>query len=254
MFASGFSEGISVIKGLTNENVNEKRVVSTEVDFHTLHNILHYLYTNQITFHSKPGKEPATGPRTVDVQSIYEAADRFLLARLKDKALYFLSHSYDIQNITGRMFGEFARTHEDLNLEYRFFFRTYFPLIVQTVEFDNFFERLEGSDADQINARFRKVVQECLHGKKLVASHQSTTSTCIETEDDDDDDDSTDLDYEPDDDQKEDEEMEDEEGDDKEEEEEEEEDDNEGGEIESSEESSDEEEEDEGEITGNTAA
>ena len=56
VFASGFSEG------LTNENVNEKRVVSTEVDFHTLHNILHYLYTNQVTFHSKPGKEPITGP------------------------------------------------------------------------------------------------------------------------------------------------------------------------------------------------
>jgi hypothetical protein len=243
VFTSGFSEGISDVKGSTNKNVNEKRVVSTEVGFDILHNILHYFYTNQITFHSKPGKEPVTGPRTVDVQSIYEIADRFLLPHLKDKALYFLGGSCDIQNITGRMFGEYARTHEHLDLVYRAFFRTHLPLIVQTIEFNNFFEQLEGSDADQINARFRKVVQESLRGKKLVASRQSITSTCIETEDedDDDDDDSTDLDYEPDDDQNQDEEMEDE-GRDDEEEDEEEEDDNEGTEIESSEESSDEEE------------
>ena len=225
MFASGFSEGLT--------NVNEKRVVSTEVDFHTLHNILHYLYTNQITFHSKPGKEPINSPRTVDVQSIYEAADRFLLPLLKDKALYFLRCSCDIQNVTGRMFGEFARNHEELDLQYRFFFQTHLPLIVQTIEFDDFFERLEGSDADQISARFRKVVRDSLRGKKLVASQQSTTSTCIETDDEDDDNDSADLDYEPDDDQKEDEEME----------EEEDEDENEGQDMESSEESSEEEEE-----------
>jgi hypothetical protein len=131
-----------------------------------------------------------------------------------------------------------------MNLVYRFFFRTYLPLIVQTFEFDNFFEHLEGSDADQINAQFREVVQESLRGKKLVASHQCTR-TSIETEDEDDDDDSADLDYEPDDDQLGDEEMEDEEGDDKEEE-----DDTEGYEIESGEESSDEEEEFAGAITG----
>jgi len=162
---------------MTNENVNAKRVVSTEMDFHTLHNILHYLYTNQITFHSKPGKEPATGPKTVDAQGIYEAADQFLLPRLKDKALYFLSHSCDIQNITGRMFGEFARKHEDMNIAYRLFFRPHLPLIVQTIEFNNFFEKLEDSNADQINARFRKLVQQTLRGKKLVASHQSITNT-----------------------------------------------------------------------------
>ena len=224
MFSSGFSEGLT--------NVNEKRVVSTEVDFHTLHNILHYLYTNQITFHSKPGKEPTNGPITVDVQSIYEAADRFLLPLLKDKALNFLRCSCDIQNVTGRMFGEFARKHEDLDLHYRFFFQTHLPLIVQTIEFDDFFERLEGSDAGQTSA-FRKLVQDSLRGKKLVASQQSTTSTCNETDDEDDDNDSADLDYEPDDDQKEDEEMEDEE----------EEDENEGQDMESSEESSEEEEE-----------
>jgi len=237
VFASGFSEGISVIKGSTYENVNEKRVVSTEVDFDTLHNVLYYLYTNQITFHSKPGKESPTGPRTVDVQGIYEVADRFLLTRLKDKALDFLRHSCDIQNVTGRMFGEFARMHEDMNLEYLFFFRTHLPLIVQMVEFDNFFERLEGSDADQIqiNARFREVVQQSLRGKKLVVSHQSTTNTCIESESEDD---SADSDYEPDDDGKGEQEREDEDD----EEDEEEEYNNQGDQIESSEESSEEEE------------
>jgi hypothetical protein len=219
-----------------NENVNEKRVVSTEVDFHTLHNILHYLHTNQITFHSKPGKESVTGPKTVDVQSIYEVADRFLLPHLQDKALYFLRRSCDIHNITGRIFGEFAKTHDDMYCAYRFFFRNNLPSIVQTIEFHKFFEQLEGSDPDQIHARFRKIVQESLHGKKLVASHQRTTSASIEVEDDGDDDDSMDSDYEPEDDQKE-----DEEGDDKEDDEEEE-DDTEGGETESSEESSDEEE------------
>lgn len=240
VFASGFSEGISV-KGVMNENINEKRVVETEVDFHTLHNILHYLYTNQIIFHSKPGKESVTGPRTVDVQSIYEVADRFLLPHLQDKALYFLRQSCDIQNITSRIFGEFAKMHDDMYCAYRYFFRNNLPLIVQTIEFHSFFERLGGSDPDQIHARFRKIVQESLQGKKLIASHQRTTSTSIEADDDEDDDDSVDSDYEAEDDQKEDEEMNDEEEDDKEDDEDEE-DDSEGGETESSEDSSDEEE------------
>jgi hypothetical protein len=201
------------------------------VDFHTLHNVLHYLYTNQITFHSKPGKEPRTGPRTVDAQSVYEAADRFLLPSLKYKALYFLRHSCNIQNVTGRMFGEFARTHEELDAVYSCFFGRRLRLIVQTFEFEDFFERLESSDADRINMRFRKAIQKFLCKKKLVGSHQNTSSTYIEIEDEDEDD-SADSDYEPDDNQEEEEKEDDDQGDEIE-----------SSEIESSEESSDEEEE-----------
>jgi hypothetical protein len=134
------------------------------------------------------------------------------------------------------MFGEFARKHEDLNIAYRLFFRTHLPLIIQTVEYDNVFERLEGSDADQVHAQFRKLVQQSLRGKKLVASHQSIIRTSIEVEDDNDDDDgddSMDLDYEPDDNEK---------GDDEKEDEEDKEDDNEEYDTESSEGLSEEEE------------
>lgn len=226
MFASGFSEGIPVLKGDTGENTDKKRVITTEIEFHTLHNILYYLYTDQITLHSKPGREPTIGPRTVDVQSIYEAADQFLLPRLKDKAQKFLDHTCDIQNITARVFGEFSRKHELLNLIYSYFFRSHLPLIVQTIEFHDYFNRLEGCDADQANARFRKLVQESICGKTGIIGK------CIKTESDEDDED--DADYEPDDDKS----ME-ECGEGQEEDEE----DEDGEEIESSEESSDEEEE-----------
>jgi len=174
-FASGFSEGISnprACESPTSETGNHRRVIPTDIDFDTLRNILHYLYTNQITFHSKPGKQQTTGPRTVDVERIFEAADRLLLADLVDKAWSFLHESCDIQNITARIFGEFPKRHEPLNLIYRNFFRTRLSLIVQTSEFEDFFDQLRGPNAHQINAQFRELLQS-----SFVAQPQSIASS-----------------------------------------------------------------------------
>lgn len=172
MFSSAFSEGIACPeKGHIGETKNGKRVIVTDIDFHTLHNILHYFYTNQITFHSKPGKEQTIGLRTVDVQRIYEAADRFLLVDLKDKARDFLYHSCDIQNITARVLGEFATKHEGLRDTYRAFFRTHLTLILGTAEFNEFFENLqEGPESHQINAQFRELVQMALCPGKITSN------------------------------------------------------------------------------------
>ena len=187
MFASGFSESVSIHSGETGENVNEKRVISTETELHTVHNILHYLYTNQITFHSKPGKAPATGPRTVDVHRLYQAADQYLLPSLKEKALSFLLFSCDIQNITSRMFGEFARKHEDINVRYRSAFCQRLPSIIRTVEFDKYFAGLEGPEADKSNALFRELVRVALYSKEFVrlpeASKDMASSHGSEKED-----------------------------------------------------------------------
>jgi len=160
VFASSFSEGAYSLA--TGETCTHKRVISTDIDFDTLHNILHYLYTNQIYFHSKPGKQQSTGPTTVDAQRIYEAADRLLLTDLKFKAEDFLNHTCDIQNITPRMFSEFAARHEDLNISYRYFFRTHLSSIIATPKFDEFFDNLEDPDAHKVNAKFRKLVQIAL--------------------------------------------------------------------------------------------
>ena len=195
MFTSGFTEGTPERE--TSDNTHEKRVVSTETDFHTLHNILHYLYTNQITFHSKPGKESTIGPRTVDVHKLYQAADQYLLPNLKEKALDFLFLSSDIHNITARMFGESARTYDDIDEIYSDFFCCHLPSIVQTVEFEKYFDGLEGSDAHRSNTLFRKLVQRALHGKTLVRSSGQMRNR-HEREQADETDDSTDPDYESD--------------------------------------------------------
>ena len=196
MFASGFSEGVSAVNGETGEKVNDKRVISTETELHTVHNILHYLYTNQIIFHSKPGNAPATGPRTVDVHRLYQAADQYLLPTLKEKALAFLYHSCNIQNITSRLFGEFARNHADINIRYRCVFCPRLPSIVRTVEFDEYFDGLEGSDADKSNALFRELVKVSLCYKRFVRLPEMSKHIPPSQEQEDETDNSTDSDYE----------------------------------------------------------
>lgn len=121
---------------------------------------------------------------------------------------------------------------------YRYFFRTRLPAIVQTMEFDYFFDRLEGPDAENINAQFRNLVQTALFSKKFVSLPQSTANISTEREEENHDDDSADSDYVPDDEENGDDEMENEDQEDKEAEE----DSDSEDELETMEESSDEEE------------
>jgi BTB/POZ domain len=197
VFTSHFAEGVPALKGETCENTNKKRVIPMEMEFDTLHTILYYLYTDQIVFHSKSGNETVGHLMTVDVHRLYQAADQLLLPHLKDKAFEFLWHTRDIQNITARVFGEYAKTHDNLYRIYRHFFCTHLPAIVQTTEFDDFFDQLEGTDAERVNVHFRELVQTSLSRRKLVLRPQSTTNTCTGGEEENDDDDPDDLDYVP---------------------------------------------------------
>jgi hypothetical protein len=190
------------MRGQTGEHTSQRRVIPMEMEFHTLHNVLHYLYTNQIVLHSKPGKETGNALRTVDVQRLHEAADQLLLFDLREKASNFLCRSHDIQNITARVFGHFARTHEDIYNSYRNFFCARLPAIVQTEKFDDFFHQIE--DADPINTQFRDLVQTAFSCTDLVSLPTKPTNVGTagkEQEEEDDDSDSADADYVPSDDE-----------------------------------------------------
>jgi hypothetical protein len=168
------------------------------MEFDTLHNILHYLYTDQIVFHTKPGKETGSTLQTVDVQRLYEVADQLLLFDLKLKAFDFLCHSHDIQNITARIFGQYAKTHEDLYDPYRTFFCARLPAITRTKEFDDFFDQIEDTDSsERINTQFRDLVQRAFSRTKLVSLPQNGANTNTEEVEEDDEGDSADSDYAP---------------------------------------------------------
>jgi len=107
VFTSGFREG----RRLNEDNSGGRRVIQSGEDPHTLHVILHYLYTGRVSFDTNPnldGGDDKSRP-TLDAEMIYEAADRFLLQGLKAKALTFLARMCDEHNITARLFGDFAQ-------------------------------------------------------------------------------------------------------------------------------------------------
>lgn len=184
----------------TGENTNQRRVIRMEMEFHTLHSILYYLYTNQIVFHSKPGKETGSGLRTIDVHILYEMADQLLLFDLREKAENFLLYSRDIHNITARLFGHYASTHDDLYNFYRNFFCTRLPAIVQTKEFDDFFHQIEGTELyERRNTEFRDLVQTAFSRtnivslpKKPAAPYPETGTAEVEEEEEEEEDDETD--------------------------------------------------------------
>lgn len=187
MFESGFSEGISADRKLTensitetisplmesksNSSTNAEKHVIIEDDYDLFYAILYYIYTNQIIFSTDLTMGPVgLGRRLCDAEDIYAIADRMFLNDLRLKALDFLSRTCTVENITGRLFGNFADLHKDVKETYAVYFQGNFRNIKESIEHQRFFEKLEAEgDWDEIVRvfnQYRKVMSEAKVGNR----------------------------------------------------------------------------------------
>jgi hypothetical protein len=181
VFQSGFSEGKTInSNSATSEGCEEhagflerRRIIKVVDDYDTLHNILYFLYTGIIVFDTDPNNSQytrfpraKTPCRTMDVEMLHSAADRFLLTDLKKMTSDFLKSTCTLENITSRVFGESAGLFPDLDQSYSAYFKANLAEVMETKDFKIFFDELENSSdislRKKINSTFRALVHDQL--------------------------------------------------------------------------------------------
>ena len=124
MFESSFREGSTSDDTETQDF--QRTTVIVEYSFDLLHNILHYLYTDEICFGTDLTSNSEClqeTPRLCSAEDIYAIADRMMLEDLKRKAFRFLKITCTVENITARAMSKFARVHEEVGEMYAEFYR-----------------------------------------------------------------------------------------------------------------------------------
>ena len=157
MFTSGFQEGQSA-----SEN---RRLINSTENFDLYHTILYYLYTGIIVFDTAPDNFDPTdnAPQAIDVHTIYDAADRFLLPDLKQKAFNFLRKTCTADNITSRVFGECASLHEELTKYYDSYFEENIQSVLESSDYKKFFDEEESWPTEKrvdINTKLRALMED----------------------------------------------------------------------------------------------
>jgi len=154
--------------GLDDDNANNHdfRVPhkkTTEEDYDLLHNILYYLYTDNITFGTRIDTVlPSNLPKLCPVEDIYVTADRMLLGELKHKALQFMELSCTADNITSRLMSTFAELHGEVATVYEAYFRANWDRIKNREEFEQPFMDLKDTESKEswrVHAKFREVMK-----------------------------------------------------------------------------------------------
>ena len=184
MFASYFSEGDSTTAKLASlvsqradatvcqyERPVPRRRISMPENFHVVHNILYYIYTNRIRFSTVIPEESQTecdDPQLCDAEDIYSLAHRLDIESLKSKALGFLNRSCNTKNITSRVFSEFASVYEEVGGLYENYFRKHWEEVRESAEFKHYFLTMDQEDdPKEINRTFRRF-RELVHGAIFV--------------------------------------------------------------------------------------
>lgn len=160
-----------------------------EEEFDVVHNILYYIYTNRIIFStivpttkdSDPSNEPivtsAAGrpdtkvkpkvlPRVTDTEDIFALAHRLDLVDLQKLALAFLGKTCNDENITSRVFSQFAAMYDEVAQVYDAYFKEGWPRVAHSNEFKEYFAIMEEENNSQeiirIFAKFRELVLEAV--------------------------------------------------------------------------------------------
>jgi hypothetical protein len=179
VFSSGFREGdahavaASVNSSLNSEptvnggpsvqfdhgNPFHRRVITMEEDFDVVHNVLYYIYTNQIRFSTfeSGSSEPEAVPKACDAEDIFALAHRLDLTALKKLALAFLGRTCSLENITSRVFSHFAFLYEEAGEIYDLYLKKEWPRIQKSNEFQKYFLAMEeGNNSKEIIRIFGK--------------------------------------------------------------------------------------------------
>jgi hypothetical protein len=85
-----------------------------------------------------------------------------MVESLKEKALHFLKATTNLGNISSRMFGKFAATHEHVGNWYDYYFMKHWTEIKRGEEFEQVFAELEDDPEEslRVNKKFRAMIKE----------------------------------------------------------------------------------------------
>jgi hypothetical protein len=136
------------------------RSISTDEPFESLYPILYYIYTDRLYFTTIPIEE-ATSLYHVppcDAEDAYRLGDMFGLADLKEKALAFLSDTYNEYNIIPKVFGECALNYEEVGKKCEAVFYQHWSKRKRG-DLKEYFENLEREGSER---RMKKVTMRCI--------------------------------------------------------------------------------------------
>ena len=99
----------------------KRRTIKIDEEFEVLYTILLYLYTSRITFDTHP--ELADNlypdePYALKTETIYLAGKTYLLGAISVLAKNFLKRICTLENITERVFSDFAKSNPEIDEVY----------------------------------------------------------------------------------------------------------------------------------------
>jgi hypothetical protein len=133
-------------------------MVVVQEDMDLFHLVLFYLYTEQITFTESPLPEGVNV--ATNAEEVYKIAHSLMIPSLEDKAAHFLRATTNVENISRRTFGEFAREHGRLGGWYDEWFLGRWEAIKGGGGVEEVFEGLEGDWEEyvRVSKKFRGMI------------------------------------------------------------------------------------------------
>ena len=138
-----------------------RRVIPIEHNFELFQLILVYFYTRKFCFTtSVKTVTDSSIPTTFDAEGIYEIAECLKVESLKKKAVHFLQATCNVHNITPRVFGVFAKVHQDLSKLYDAYFQEHWDEVKESPRFEEYFiEMKDPEESRRINTKFRSMIR-----------------------------------------------------------------------------------------------
>jgi hypothetical protein len=149
------------------------RSIPTDESFEIFYPVLYYLYTDRICFTTIPIEEaqPLYHVPPCDAEEAYRLGDVLGLSELKEKALGFLSDTYNEYNIIAKAFGECALNYpEEVGKKCFAVFYQFWNSIRKRGDLKEYFESLDREASEQ---RRKKVTMRCIELMEVLVSQSN---------------------------------------------------------------------------------
>ena len=137
------------------------RKISMKYNFDLFHLVLLYFYTNTFCFITISEMFMTSDiPTTLDAEGIYEIAHDLKIEPLEKKTLHFLEATCNIDNITSRVFDNFAAMYKDVSKLYDDYIMEHWNKVKDSAKFEEVFAIVRDSAEERrINTKFRKMMR-----------------------------------------------------------------------------------------------
>lgn len=128
-----------------------------DIDFGTFHNLLYFLYTGNINLQDQreqinwPSEEPKGYPQDeVSPMALFQAADMYLIAPLRQQCFRYLVKTCTINNISSRLFDISVQPFADLQKEYMGYMVKNFDKVRTTKEWREAIQKMKSGSAEEL--------------------------------------------------------------------------------------------------------